>query len=301
VPRLEHRRLPGAGVTLSVVLAGPADGRPVVLLHGFPEFWYEWRKQIGPLAAAGFRVIVPDQRGYNRSDKPADPAAYTTDILADDVVGCLDALGVRRAAVVGHDWGGGVGWWLAHRHPDRVSRLVVMNCPHPTAMEALLEGDVGQLARSWYIFAAQVPGLPEAVARWTDFGVLTRALRLSSRPGTFTAEELHRYRRAWARPGAVRGMVNWYRAAARYTPQLPPGRVRVPTLLLWGCRDAALKRELAPLSAAMCEDVRLVEFPDATHWLPHEEPDAVNRLVVGFLGGRTGEPVARAPGRESEG
>jgi epoxide hydrolase 4 len=260
----------------------------VVLLHGFPEFWYGWRHQIGPLAAAGFRVIAPDQRGYNLSDKPPRVEDYTTDTLARDVVAVLDALGIAKAAVVGHDWGGGVAWWLALRHPDRVSRLVVINCPHPLAMQAALEGSFAQFARSWYIFAAQIPGLPERVAEWTNYGILTRGLRRSSRPGTFTETDFARYRRAWSRPGAIRGMVNWYRAAAQIRPAPPRDpRVRVPTLLLWGCRDRFLRRDLASNSAAMCDDVRLELFPGATHWLPHEEPARVNRLLAEFLSVRT--------------
>lgn len=279
--------LKGAGVRLRAVTAGPADGPVVVLLHGFPEFWYGWRHQLGALAAAGFRVVALDQRGYNRSDKPSAVSDYTADRLAADVVACLDALGAERAAVVGHDWGGGVGWAVAALHPERVSRLVVANCPHPRAMQAALEGSWAQLARSWYVFTAQVPGLPERVARWTDFGFLTRSMRRSSRPGTFSRADFRRYRRAWSRPGAITGMVNWYRAAARHPLTLPDPHIRVPTLLLWGERDAFLGRDLAPASAAMCADVRLATFRTAGHWLLHEEPDAVNRQLLTFLrGGR---------------
>jgi pimeloyl-ACP methyl ester carboxylesterase len=184
---------------------------------------------------------------------------------------------------VGHDWGGAVAWALAALRPERVSRLVVANCPHPRAMQAALEGSWAQLARSWYMFAAQVPGLPERVAGWTDYRFLSRSMRASSRPGTFTARDVARYRRAWKRPGAMTAMVNWYRAAARHPLRLPEGRVRVPTLLLWGLRDTFLGRELAPASAALCDHVRLERFPSAGHWLLHEEPAAVNRLVTDFL------------------
>jgi pimeloyl-ACP methyl ester carboxylesterase len=278
------RWVSGDGVRLHAVTAGDPSGPPVVLLHGFPEFWYGWRRQIGPLAAAGFRVVALDQRGYGRSDKPPRVADYAIGRLARDVVACLDDLGAARAAVVGHDWGGGVGWHLAAAHPGRVSRLVVMNCPHPAAMRAALEGSWEQLARSWYVFAAQVPGLPERVAAWTNHGFLARAMRTSARPGTFTARDFARYRRAWARPGAVTGMVNWYRAAARYGADPSRPRIGVPTLLLWGQRDRFLCRDLVALSAARCDDVRVERFPAATHWLHHEEPARVNRLLTEFLG-----------------
>ncbi len=206
----------GDGVRLHVVTAGDPAGPPVVLLHGFPDFWYGWRRQIGPLAAAGFRVIVPDQRGYNLSDKPPRVADYAISRLASDVAAVLDDLGLARAAVVGHDWGGGVAWLLAARAPERVSRLAVINCPHPLAMQAALEGSWAQLARSWYMFAAQIPGLPELVAKLTDYRFLTRSMQTTTRPGTFTPKDLIRYRRAWAKRGAMTGMVNWYRAAMRH-------------------------------------------------------------------------------------
>lgn len=284
LPELSKVWLPGAGVRLRAVAAGPAGGPPVVLLHGFPEFWYGWRHQLGPLAGAGFRVVAPDQRGYNRSDKPPRVADYTLEQLAADVVAVLDAIGADRAAVVGHDWGGIVGWWLAIRYPHRVARLAVLNAPHPAAIRLALESSFEQLARSWYVFTAQIPGLAERVAEWTDYGILTRSMRRSARPGTFADKELARYRKAWERPGAMTGMVNWYRAAGRYPPPRPASlRVHVPTLILWGMRDQFLCRGLAAASADYCTAGRLIRSPTATHWLPHEEPAEVNRLLVEFL------------------
>ena len=255
---LREEWLPGAGVRLHAVSAGDPAHPLVVLLHGFPEFWYGWNRQIAALAAAGLWVVALDQRGYNLSDKPARVADYAVDLLARDVTACLDALKVERAAVVGHDWGGGVAWRLALSHPERVSRLAVLNCPHPVAMQAELEGSWEQLARSWYIFAAQVPRLPERLMRADGFAALKRTMRRSSRPGTFRDEDFVRYEEAWGRPAALTSMVGWYRAAVRHPP--PPPRsncVSVPTLLIWGMRDAFLSRPLAAASAAMCNDVRV--------------------------------------------
>ena len=282
---LGHTTFRGVGgVTLRAVTAGPADGPPVVLLHGFPEYWRGWRHQLGPLAAAGFRVVALDQRGYNLSGKPPRVADYALDILARDVVAVIDALGVGRAAVVGHDWGGIVGWRLGFAHPDRLSRLAILNAPHPNAMRVALASRLPQLARSWYAFAAQVPGLPEAVARLSRHRLLSEGVRRSARPGAFTGKDLARYRRAWSRPGAFAAMVGWYRAAARFRSPPPAGwRVRVPTLILWGDRDSAIVPELADDSAALCDDVRLVRFPSATHWLAHEEPARVNEQLIRFL------------------
>lgn len=281
---LESLVLTSGSVRIHAVATGPRSGRPVVLLHGFPEFWYGWRHQLGPLAAAGFRVYALDQRGYNASDRPPAVADYALDKLAGDVTAVLDALDLRRAAVVGHDWGGGVGWWLALKRPDRVGRLAVLNCPHPEAFARTLWSDFGQLTRSWYMFAFQIPGLPERELARHDYRGLVRGMEKSARPGTFTAADFTAYKAAWAQPGALTAMVNWYRAAAR--AQGPPPRaprVRVPTLVIWGCRDRFLTTKLAKRSVAYCDRGRLELLPTATHWLQHEEPGRVNRLLIDFL------------------
>jgi pimeloyl-ACP methyl ester carboxylesterase len=257
----------------------------VVLLHGFPEPWLCWRHQVGPLARAGFRVLAPDQRGYNTSDKPPRIADYALDVLAADVLGLIDAAGRAEAALVGHDWGGIVAWWLALRHPDRVGRLAVLNAPHPVAFRRALRRHPSQLLRSWYAFAFQIPRLPEAHFRRANWRGLVGLLRATSRPGAFTDEDLDRYRRAWSEPGAITAMIHWYRAALRHRPSPPADpRVRVPTLVLWGARDAALGRAVAEESLALCDDGRIEWFEEATHWLPHEEPERVNRLLLEFLG-----------------
>jgi len=272
------------GLRLHVVEAGPPLGPPVVLLHGFPELWYGWRRQIGPLAAAGHRVIVPDQRGYNTSDKPGGVAAYRIETLVADVVGLLDAFGLDRAAVVGHDWGALVSWWLALVRPERVSRLAVLNVPHPAVMSRNLRKNPRQMLRSWYIFFFKVPGLPERLLALHDFAIMARVLR-GGRRGTFTDADLAVYREAWAHPGALTAMVNWYRALLRSVgTRLPRIRVGVPALVLWGARDLFLGREMAEQSVALCDDGRLEIFETATHWLQHDEAEAVNDRLVRFLG-----------------
>jgi pimeloyl-ACP methyl ester carboxylesterase len=283
--QLEHTRVHTNGITLHAVEAGPPDGPLVVLLHGFPEFWYGWRRQIAPLATAGYRVVVPDQRGYNLSDKPSGVGAYAVDRLAADVVGLIAARGRdRAAAVIGHDWGAAVAWWLALRHPSWLDRLAILNVPHPAVMMRALRRDRAQLRRSWYIFFFQLPWLPEASARAGDWRAATAALRATSRPGTFTTADLARYREAWSRPGAYTAMLNWYRAAVRRPPRLPAGpRVGVPTLMIWGARDRFLGRELAGPSIALCERGRLVTIEEASHWVQHEEAARVNDLLLDFL------------------
>jgi pimeloyl-ACP methyl ester carboxylesterase len=280
---LRHSTVATNGVTLHVVESGPEDGPPVILLHGFPEAWLCWRRQIGPLAAAGYRVIVPDQRGYNTSEKPLRIAAYVLDELAADVLGLITHTGHDRAALVGHDWGGIVAWRVAIRHAGRVDRLAIVNAPHPWAFRRYLVRNPAQWLRSWYVFFFQLPRVPEANFRRANWRALARALVATSRPGTFGEHELDEYRDAWAQPGAMTAMIHWYRAALRYPPPEANPRVRIPTLILWGRRDTFIRPSAAEASLALCENGRLEWFDDATHWLQHEQPEEVAKRLLEFL------------------
>lgn len=274
------------GVRLHVVQDGPEDGRLILLLHGFPEFWYGWRHQISALADRGYRVWAPDQRGYNLSEKPSGLDAYARDQLAADAAGLIAASGEDQAVVVGHDWGAAVAWRLAGVNPELVDRLVIINVPHPQVFQRHLRTNLGQLLRSWYVFFFQLPWLPEALARWKDWRLFTRSLIRTSRPGTFLEEDLIRYREAWSQKGAFEAMLNWYRAAVRRpSPALDKPVIKPPALVIWGARDHFLDPEMAGPSAALCENGRLEVFPGATHWVHHEEPDRVNRLILDFLTG----------------
>jgi epoxide hydrolase 4 len=281
--QVRFARIATNGIELHVAQAGPEDGPLIILLHGFPEFWYEWQQHIPSLASAGFCVWAPDQRGYNTSDKPSQVRAYTLDLLAMDIVGLLEAAGRERAIVVGHDWGGAVAWWLASNFPERLEKLVIINVPHPIVMRRLLRTSPRQLLRSWYMFMIQLPGLPEWSARRGDWRGLLDGLRDSSLPGTFQEEDFAEYRKAWSHPGAMTAMLNWYRAMFRYgAPPPKHSRVSTPTLILWGAKDKFIGREGATLSLAMCDRGELVVFEHNTHWLPHEEPVEVARRIVEF-------------------
>jgi pimeloyl-ACP methyl ester carboxylesterase len=270
-------------VTLNAVAAGPKDGPAVVLLHGFPEFWYSCHKQIAPLAAAGFRVIVPDQRGYNKSSKPSGVRSYALTELVSDVIAIADQLGRERIFLAGHDWGAAVAWSVAILHPNRVAKLAILNVPHPSVMRRYLMQNRRQLRKSWYMFFFQIPYLPEAFLSASNFRRGIASLVGSSRPGTFSADDLAQYRSAWSQPGALTGMINWYRAAFRHRTTFPDRIVRVPTRILWGMRDAFLMAEMAQDSLRYCTDAELIQFPDATHWLQHEEPARVSQLLVDFF------------------
>lgn len=270
-------------VRLHVVEHGPRDGEPLVLVHGFPEFWYGWRHQLEPLAAAGFRVIVPDLRGYNRSDAPRPVGAYALHRLAGDVLGLLDALGIERAHLAAHDWGGVLGWWLAATAPERFRRVAILNAPHPAVYRRALRTDAAQRRRSWYVFFFQLPWLPEWWFRRRDFAVGLRSLMAGSR-ARLDADEIARYRAAWARPGVLRGMINWYRAALRRRPEgRPEEPIRVPLLLVWGERDIFLGPTLAEPSVGRCAAGRLVRSPDTGHWLLREQPARVAGILTEFL------------------
>lgn len=270
-------------VGLHAVAAGPRDGPVAMLLHGFPEFWYGWHRQIEPLAAAGFRVIVPDQRGYNLSSKPVGVAAYALTELVSDVIAIADQLGQQEISLAGHDWGAAVAWSAALLHPQRIAKLVVVNVPHPSVMRRFMMKRVRQMLRSWYIFFFQLPYFPEAFFSAFHFRVGQRSLLHSSRQGTFSPDDLAQYRAAWSQPGALTAMINWYRALFRFRTKFPDRTVRIPTRILWGERDAFLLPAMAQESLRYCTNAELFTFANATHWLQHEEPARVSELLIDFF------------------
>ncbi len=280
--------VPAAGVTLHVARAGPEDGPLVILLHGFPEFWYGWRRQIPTLAAAGYRVWAPDQRGYNLSDKPEQIGDYRVSRLVEDVIARIAAAGRRDAVLVGHDWGAVVAWATAMAHPERVARLAVLNAPHPTVMARAMRNGWSQRRKSRYMAFFQLPRVPEWLLGRDGFRPARRALVASGLPGTFDQEDLDRYREAWSQPGAPRAMLDWYRAAFRRPPRAVARprtvtlRVPMSTLILWGEHDVFLGRELAAPSLEFCMQGKL-HFVDASHWLQHDRSAEVNALLLEFL------------------
>ncbi len=287
MPDIEHLEVPANGLRLHVALAGPPQGPLVVLLHGFPEFWWAWRHQIGALAAAGWRVAAPDQRGYGTSDKPSGRSAYALDTLADDILALASALGHERFTVVGHDWGGIVAWQLAARAPGRIERAAILNAPHPATLLPHALGHPGQLLKSAYVVFFQMPLVPEWTLGANGHAALARALTLSSRPGTFAEADLARYREAWSQPGALTAMLNWYRAVAVSRPA-SQARIRMPVRIIWGDRDTALDRQLADEGAARCDHAEVFHIAEATHWVQHEEAARVNALLLEFLGDAAG-------------
>jgi pimeloyl-ACP methyl ester carboxylesterase len=270
-------------VCLQAVCAGPEGGVPLLLLHGFPEFWYGWRWQMEALAEAGFRVVVPNQRGYDTSDKPEAISDYAVPHLVSDVLAIADQAGWERFCLAGHDWGAAIAWNVALQSPQRVSRLMILNVPHPAVMLRYVKTSLSQMLRSWYMLFFQMPWLPEKVLAARNFRLLASSLLRTSRRETFSSDDLGRYRKAWAQPGALRAMINWYRAAARYQPKMADPLVRVPTKILWGVRDPFLRFRMAEESLQYCQQGELVRFDDCTHWIQHEDPERVNRSMIEFF------------------
>ena len=274
---LEERKIAlSSGVTLSVKSRG--DGPPVLLLHGFPQNSYTWRKHLPLLANAGFRAIAPDMRGYGRSDKPTAVSDYATSRLIDDVHALVRSLGYEKVHLVGHDWGGVVAFHVAAARPEIVDRLVILNAPHPDLYFRSLLRSQKQRNLSWYIFLFQLPFLPERVLplKW----VLPRMFRMYG-PGVFTDEDVETYTNAVRAPGAARAMVNYYRAAARRYRPIPS--IKRPTLVLWGEKDLALGTWQLDGLERYVENLIVQRFPHASHWLNEEKPDEVHEAMVRFF------------------
>jgi epoxide hydrolase 4 len=270
-------------VTLHYVEAG--EGPMVVLLHGFPEFSYGWRLQIPQLAAAGYRVVVPDMRGYNLSSVPRGIKAYGADSVADDVAALIRELGAESAFVVGHDWGGTVAWTLAMNHPELVDRLAILDAAHPRKLQKGLFKP-RQLARSWYFFFFALPWLPERIVRARRFRFFQRFLRDAS--PAYTPAEMDRYIEAWSQPGALTGMIDYYRHSVFESPIKAKKAIRTisaPTLVIWGKRDRYLGPTLAEPEHADVPNLDRVERLPASHWVHHDQAKRVNELLVDFFRG----------------
>ncbi len=273
-------------MSLHYAAAGEPDAPLAVLLHGFPELWYGWRELLPRLGASRL-AVAPDQRGYGESDRPAAVGAYRLENLVGDVLGLADHLGKERFAVVGHDWGGVVAWALAMARPDRVERLVVVNAPHPAIFARERRENPDQRAASGYIDLLVSP-MGEAALASDDFTRMFDGLRTEAGETWLDAADRAAYREAWSRPGALTGMLNWYRAAELSSSgagKAPAAPVEVPTLVVWGERDRYLLPGNLDGLDERVEDLEVVRIPDAGHWVVHERPERVGELVETFLAG----------------
>ena len=275
------------GLRLQMAVAGKS-GRPlVILLHGFPDLWQGWHFQIPVLVAAGFRVIAPNQRGYGKSDKPSRIASYDLEQLANDVVAIADSESANNFHLVGHDWGGIVAWWVAAKHAARVSRLVILNAPHPGIFQAYLLGNPRQILRSWYVGLFQLPWLPEALLSAGNYEILFQSVKRTSLPGIFDHSDRRYLVAGWSEKKALTSMLNYYRAIARRSSASLQSRVSVPTLIQFGKHDPAEEPGLAEASLAECDNGRLIWLERARHWIQREEAERVTENIRQFFASST--------------
>jgi epoxide hydrolase 4 len=268
---------------MAVMTAGRAGAPLVVLLHGFPDLPITWRKQIGLLAEAGFRVVAPTLRGYGSSPKPPGVASYRIDCLVGDVVDLVRAEGAKTAAaVIGHDWGGAIAWNVPRYAPGLAERIVILNSPHPLALRRDFR-TLDQLRRSWYMFFFQLPLLPEALLRRDGYAGFSRLMARALRGDPDREALLSEYRAAWNEPGAMTAALNYYRAAFRSRPPRPPGKFDVPALLIWGEKDPHLGIHLTEGLDRWVSDIRIERIPKAGHWVHLDAPDRVNEAILRFL------------------
>ena len=281
---LEHSYEIVNGVKLHIVKAGDPQGEPLILLHGFPDFWYGWRHQIDYLTALGYRLWIPDQRGVNLSQKvQGGMDSYHVEHLTADVVGLIDAIGVEKIKLISHDWGALVAWWTALLYPERIERLSVMSAPHPNVFQQALGFNPRQIMRSWYVWLFQLPYIPEWAMRLGNWEIAVEALRTSARESTFTRAELEVYRQAYAQTEAMTCALNYYRAFVQRPRPIPKSwTLSMPVLMLAGTSDRYIEPNLATDSMTYCLNGEL-HFLDASHWILADARDDVNALLKDFL------------------
>jgi pimeloyl-ACP methyl ester carboxylesterase len=301
----EFRRVPlSTGVTLNVATAGDPANPPVILLHGFPESHRTWR-EVAP-RLEDFFLVMPDQRGFAGSDLPQDVDDYRTDKLIDDIFALADALSLERFALVGHDWGGAIAWGAALRGDPRLSRLAIINAPHPVIFQkSLIESEDQRLA-SQYITAFRTPGFEKAVEAMGFETFFEKTFERHVDVTQIPESEKRQYIADWSQPGAFKAMLNWYRAAKVIVP--PPGvtvplpdwllgafpSVKIPTLIVWGMRDSALLPVQLEGLDRLVEDLTIVRLPDAGHFAPWEAGEEVAGALQPFLA-RQAAATAPAP------
>lgn len=279
---MQHNYLSTNGIRLHYVTQG--EGPLMLLLHGFPEFWYSWRHQI-PEFAKDYNVVALDLRGYNDSDKPTETAAYALPELIKDVEGAILALGYDKCVLVGHDWGGAIAWSFAYKHADMLEKLIVLNLPHPAKFVAGLRTPK-QLLRSWYIALFQLPRLPEWMLSANNYAAIRAAFsNMAINPEAFSPQDLDAYAAAAAKPGALTGMLNYYRNILRSDGlfQQTWDRLKIPTLMIWGEEDTALGKELTYGTEEFVSDFEIKYIPQCSHWVQQEQPALVNQYIRDFL------------------
>lgn len=281
----KHEFVISNGIRIHYVTAG--EGPLLILLHGFPQFWYAWRHQI-PELAKHYKVVVPDLRGYGETERPQNVSDYRLSLVSADITGLIQALGYEKAHIVGHDWGGSVAWKIAMDQPQFVDRLVVINSPHPYKMIKALRSSFSQMAKSWYIFFFQLPYLPESAFNMSPRGILEKLFKGAAiRKDAFKDEDIDQYLKAIEKPGALTAALNYYRAlreSVKEEKSEAKKKIGAPTLLIWGEKDTALGKELTyGMESLFTGPFSIQYIENCSHWVPEEQPELVNRLVDQFV------------------
>jgi len=286
---IESRDVHTAGLRFHVQTCGdPASRKLALCLHGFPEISYSWRHQLPALAEEGYLVWAPDLRGYGKTDRPTQMNDYSLELLAEDVGQLIDASGAESTMLLAHDWGGVIAWHFAIHRIREFDRLVIMNLPHPGVIDAQ-ERNFKQLLRSWYILFFQLPWLPEFLLGLRGAKAIGDGFRdMAVNKHRFPEEDLEVYREAARQPGALRAMVNYYRAYVRggglkRQRELGYPPVETPTLMLWGERDIALGKELTYGTEKYVKQLTLRYLPNASHWVQQDDPDTVNAMLRAWV------------------
>ena len=282
---LKHEYIETNGINMHYVTKG--QGKLVVLLHGFPEFWYSWRRQISAIGSEKFKVIAPDLRGYGKTDKPEGVENYKVSVLAKDVLGLIHSLGEEKAVIVGHDWGGAIAWHFAQTLPEQTEKLIILNCPPPSALKQEISKNPDQQRRSTYIKFFQQKNVPERTLSANNYAGLKMALTsLAVKKDIFSDEDLEKYVEALKLP-ALSCAINYYRASYQFPPDKETEKLKVksPTMVIWGEQDNALGKELTEHIPNFIEgEYKIHYIPSAGHWVQHEEPELVNKYILEFLG-----------------
>jgi pimeloyl-ACP methyl ester carboxylesterase len=289
-PKLKHEYADVNGLRLHYVTAG--KGPLIIFLHGFPEFWYEWKDQL-PEFAKDHRAVAPDMRGYNLSAKPADVDAYQMKNLVEDVRALAEHLGYKKFILVGHDWGGGVAWSFAIEHPEYLEKLVIVNCPHPAILARELASNPAQQKASQYMLFFRSPQAEQTLSANNYAGLVDAVLGDGLKTGVFSESDKQAYIAAWSQPGALTGGLNYYRAAnlgppapdSPATPAVDAGslQVKVPTLVIWGEKDTALLTGNLDGMEQFVPNLTVKRIPNGSHWVIHEQPKLVNEYIRGFI------------------
>jgi pimeloyl-ACP methyl ester carboxylesterase len=297
---LNYRTVRANGLDFNVAVAGGGE-RLALLLHGFPESSYSWRHQIALLANLGYLVWAPDLRGYGASSRPRGVAAYALENLEADVAALIEAAGAKEVVLIGHDWGAAIAWSYAMHGRLPISRLIIMNVPHPALLWRGLR-TFRQLKKSWYIFFFQLPWLPEYLVARNGYAAIASAfVGMALDKSRFPREVLGVYTQNAAQPGALTAMLNYYRALVRGAGRLSrrgTPEIRVPTLMIWGEVDAALGKELTYGTERYVSPLTLRYLPSVSHWVQQEAPETVNAMLEAWL---RDAPVPIAPGGERGG